>query len=294
MNLWEELDACKFEDNEYLVEHLIEVVKDEEINSFEELEKYQEAYFKESGMSKEDWIKWYEKSFDKIPDLENIYGEVAASKINELRKELKNTKDNNKKIENIIKICVILEKECCFLVEIYNLIMGGVVTEEVETIEELVVEDKPSMSVVDDILRNQITQLTDEEVSVDPNKNVVLCGSMKFKNEIIKISERLKGLGYNVLLPEECIRGEEKLIASRAHFNRIVDPNNGVLVIVNATKNGIPNYIGPNTFAEIAFGFFHNKKVFLLNDIYHPYDDELLGWKVICLKGNLNNITKLI
>ena len=113
---------------------------------------------------------------------------------------------------------------------------------------------------------------------------------MKFKNEIVKISERLKGLGYNVLLPEECMRGEDKLIASRAHFNRIVDPNNGIILVVNATKNGIPNYIGPNTFAEIAFGFFHNKKVFLLNDIYHPYDDELLGWKVICLKGNLNKI----
>lgn len=97
MNLWEELDACKFEDNEYLVDHLIEVVKDEELNTFEELEKYQEDYFKESGMTKEDWIKWYEKSFDKIPDLENIYGEAAANKINALRKELTSTKDVNKK-----------------------------------------------------------------------------------------------------------------------------------------------------------------------------------------------------
>ena len=283
MNLWEELDACKFEDNEYLVDHLIEVVKDEELNTFEELEKYQEDYFKESGMTKEDWIKWYEKSFDKIPDLENIYGEAAANKINALRKELTSTKDVNKKIENIIKICVILEKECCFLVEIYNLIMGGKVTEEVTPQETIV-------NPVDDIIRNQITEISDEEVKIDPNKNVVLCGSMKFKNEIVKISERLRGLGYNVLLPEECMRGEDKLIASRAHFNRIVDPNNGIILVVNATKNGIPNYIGPNTFAEIAFGFFHNKKVFLLNDIYHPYDDELLGWKVICLKGNLNKI----
>ena len=40
MNLWEELEDCKFEDNEYLVDHLIEVVKDEEINSLEELKKY--------------------------------------------------------------------------------------------------------------------------------------------------------------------------------------------------------------------------------------------------------------
>ena len=288
MNLWEELDACKFEDNEYLVDHLIEVVKDEKLNTFEELEKYQEDYFKESGMTKEDWIKWYEKSFDKIPDLENIYGEAAANKINALRKELTSTKDVNKKIENIIKICVILEKECCFLVEIYNLIMGGKVTEEVTT--EEVTPQETIVNPVDDIIRNQITEISDEEVKIDPNKNVVLCGSMKFKNEIVKISERLKGLGYNVLLPEECMRGEDKLIASRAHFNRIVDPNNGIILVVNATKNGIPNYIGPNTFAEIAFGFFHNKKVFLLNDIYNPYDDELLGWKVICLKGNLNKI----
>lgn len=288
MNLWEELDACKFEDNEYLVDHLIEVVKDEKLNTFEELEKYQEDYFKESGMTKEDWIKWYEKSFDKIPDLENIYGEAAANKINALRKELTSTKDVNKKIENIIKICVILEKECCFLVEIYNLIMGGKVTEEVTT--EEVTPQETIVNPVDDIIRNQITEISDEEVKIDPNKNVVLCGSMKFKNEIVKISERLRGLGYKVLLPEECMRGEDKLIASRAHFNRIVDPNNGIILVVNATKNGIPNYIGPNTFAEIAFGFFHNKKVFLLNDIYHPYDDELLGWKVICLKGNLNKI----
>lgn len=286
MNLWEELDACKFEDNEYLVEHLIEVVKDEDINTLEELKKYQEDYFKESGMTKEDWVKWYEKSFDKIPDLENIYGEIAANKINSLRDELKNAKNINDKIENIIKICVILEKECCFLVEIYNLIMGGDVTEEVEPVKE---EIKVSNPVEEDV-KNKITVISDAEVKVDINKNVVLCGSMKFKNEIIKISERLKGLGFNVLLPEECMKGEDKLIASRAHFNRIVDPNNGIILVINATKNGIPNYIGPNTFAEIAFGFFHNKKVYLLNDIYHPYDDELLGWRVNCLKGDLNKL----
>ena len=292
MNLWEELDACKFEDNEYLVDHLIEVVKDEGINTLDELKKYEENYFTESGMSKEDWVKWYEKSFDKIPDLENIYGEVAANKINSLREELKNAKDINTRIENIIKICVILEKECCFLVEIYNLILGGEVTEEVEAVST-VEETKKDEHFEEDMI-NQIAEIKDEDIKVDPNKNVVLCGSMRFKNEIVKISERLKGLGFNVLLPEECMRGEDKLIASRAHFDRIVNPNNGVMLIVNATKNGIPNYIGPNTFAEIAFGFYYNKKVFLLNDIYHPYDDELLGWKVNCLKGNLNNISKLI
>lgn len=292
MNLWEELDACKFEGNEYLVEHLIEVVKDEGINSLEELNKYQDAYFKDSGMSKEDWVKWYEKSFDKIPDLENMYGEAAASKINAIRDELKSNTNINDKIENIIKICVILEKECCFLVEIYNLIVGGAVTLEEE--KEVVKDINDDERYFDDDIQNQIAIIDEKDIVVDVSKNIVLCGSMKFKNEIIKVSERLKGLGFNVLLPEECMRGEDKLVASRAHFDRIANPDNGVVLVVNATKNGIPNYIGPNTFAEIAFGFYYKKKVFLLNDIYHPYDDELLGWKVSCLKGNLNDITKLI
>ena len=284
MNLWEELDACKFEDNEYLVDHLLEVIKDENINTLDELKKYEEKYFIESGMTKEEWVGWYEKSFDKIPDLENMYGELAANKINELRNELKQSNSIDKRIENIIKICVILEKEFCFLVEAYNLVLGGTVYGEDE------VEPKNNSVLFDEDLKNQIKILSKEEVSVNPNNNVVLCGSMKFKTEIIKISDRLKALGFNVLLPEECMRGEAKLIASRAHFNRIADPNNGIVLVVNATKNGIPNYIGPNTFAEIALGFYYNKKVFLLNDIYQPYDDELLGWNVNCLKGNLEKI----
>ena len=32
------------------------------------------------------------------------------------------------------------------------------------------------------------------------------------------------------------------------------------------------------------------KRVYLLNDIYKPYEDELVGWKVIPLKGNLKLI----
>lgn len=120
--------------------------------------------------------------------------------------------------------------------------------------------------------------------------NVVLCGSMKIKDRIVEVSQDLEKLGFNVLLPVECMQGLDKVIASRAHFNRIADPNNEIILIVNDTKNGIENYIGPNSFAEIAFGFFYNKRVYLLNDIYEPYIDELLGWKVIPLKGKLKNI----
>lgn len=121
-------------------------------------------------------------------------------------------------------------------------------------------------------------------------KNIVLCGSMKVKDKIIDIAKKLEGMGYNVLLPIECMQGVKKIIASRAHLNRVINKENEIILIVNETKNGIENYIGPNSFAEISFGFYYNKRVYLLNDIYEPYKDELVGWSVIPLKGKLEDI----
>lgn len=121
-------------------------------------------------------------------------------------------------------------------------------------------------------------------------KNIVLCGSMKVKDKIIDIAKKLEGMGYNVLLPIECMQGVKKIIASRAHLNRVINKENEIILIVNETKNGIENYIGPNSFAEISFGFYYNKRVYLLNDIYEPYKDELVGWGVIPLKGKLEDI----
>lgn len=121
-------------------------------------------------------------------------------------------------------------------------------------------------------------------------RNVVLCGSMKIKDKIIEVANSLENIGYNVLLPIECMQGLDKIIASRAHLDRVINPENEIILIVNDTKNDTENYIGPNSFVEIAFGFYYNKKVYLLNDIYEPYKDELIGWNVIPLKGNLDKI----
>lgn len=121
-------------------------------------------------------------------------------------------------------------------------------------------------------------------------KNIVLCGSMKVKDKILEVKDELERRDFNVLLPKECMEGLPKIIASRKHFERIIDKDNDYILIVNATKKGIENYIGPNSFAEIAFAFYFNKKIYLLNDIYEPYKDELVGWGVIPLKGDLDNI----
>lgn len=123
-------------------------------------------------------------------------------------------------------------------------------------------------------------------------KNIVLSGSMQVKEEILKIAKMLQNYDVNVLLPTECMEGKPKIEASKAHFNRIIDKNNEIVLVINATKNGISNYIGANTFAEIAFGFHFNKEIYLLYDIYEPYKDELEGWNVIPLKGNLDKLIK--
>lgn len=125
-------------------------------------------------------------------------------------------------------------------------------------------------------------------------KTIVLCGSMSIKDKMLTIAEMLKREGYDILLPNECIEGKPKLEASRAHFNRIIDNNTKAILVINEPKNGIENYIGANTFAEIAFAFHFNKKIYLLNDIYEPYKDELFGWNVITLKSDINLLDKNI
>lgn len=133
--------------------------------------------------------------------------------------------------------------------------------------------------------------LKKHDVSEKPEvKNIVLCGSMKVKDKIIEVEKVLKEKGYNILLPKECMEGLPKVIASRAHFSRIIDPENDTILIVNAAKNGIENYIGPNSFAEIAFAFFYHKNIFVLNNFYEPYLDELEGWGVKELHGDLDHL----
>lgn len=125
-------------------------------------------------------------------------------------------------------------------------------------------------------------------------ESIVLCGSMKVKKKILEMKRYLEEKGFNVLMPVECMEGLPKSIASRKHIERIIDDANTSVLIVNDNANGIDNYIGPNTFAEIAFAFFYNKKIFLLNDYYLPYVDELNGWGVIPLNGNIDDIKKVM
>ena len=41
-------------------------------------------------------------------------------------------------------------------------------------------------------------------------QKIILCGSMKVKNKIFEVKDKLEQLDFEVLLPEECIKGIDK------------------------------------------------------------------------------------
>lgn len=129
-------------------------------------------------------------------------------------------------------------------------------------------------------------------------KNIVVSGSMQFLDDMRKCAIPIMQKGYNAILPEEddwdSIKPEGinayKRMASKKHFDAIANVNTYAILVVNNTKKGQKNYIGANTFAEIAVAFYFGKKIFLLNDIYEPFIDELTAWEAYPLKNDMEKI----
>ncbi len=125
-------------------------------------------------------------------------------------------------------------------------------------------------------------------------KKIVLCGSKKFIPKFLELDKELQEMGYKVVIPKEFIVEMAKKDASLLHFDEINKDDVDALLIVNETNKEQNNYIGANGFAELAFGFYKGRKIFLLNDIYEPYEEELVAWEVIPLKGNISKILEIL
>lgn len=142
------------------------------------------------------------------------------------------------------------------------------------------------------------------EETQELNKQVVICGSMKFFDKMLYCQNELKKLGINSIIPqdendqiinysEEEFRSFKRKV-SNTYLRKIRDKNTIAVLIVNERKNGIDNYIGANTLVELAMAFIWNRIIFIYNDIYEPLADELLAWGSIFLKGDLNQILNYI
>ncbi len=134
---------------------------------------------------------------------------------------------------------------------------------------------------------------------------IIICGSMKLSREMLEVSEILKNMKHEVIIPRhteeyakmntsdhvhnESVKNKINNDLIRDYYQKIND-GDGVLII-NNNLNGVENYIGGNSFLEMAFAHVLNKKIFLLNSIPQMgYTDELIAMQPVILNGDLNRI----
>ena len=129
-------------------------------------------------------------------------------------------------------------------------------------------------------------------------QRIVICGSMSSYNLFSQIRNLLENEGFYAVIPdsdEEILIKypninfeEHKRKASFNYLTKIKDPATRAILAVNPRKYDVDNYIGPNTFAEIAVAFAQKKKIYLLYSSPSMYEDELVAWNTISLNGNLD------
>jgi len=128
--------------------------------------------------------------------------------------------------------------------------------------------------------------------------NIAICSSTFFEREIIKVSERLRGMGHKVITPflveeiigkkrHDILKVEKDLI--RYYFEKIKQCD--AILVTNFDKNGIKGYIGGNTLMEMGFAYVLHKTIFLFNEAPEmTYTTEIEAMKPIILNGDLSKI----
>lgn len=129
-------------------------------------------------------------------------------------------------------------------------------------------------------------------------QRIVICGSMSFYGEMVNYKRMLEKYGIPALVPKyedfyvASFTKKEfeafKKTVSFGYLKHIRRLETVAILAVNRDKYGIPDYIGPNTFAEIAVAFAQGKKIFLLQGIPEVYASELDAWGVIPLNGRIS------
>ena len=137
---------------------------------------------------------------------------------------------------------------------------------------------------------------------------ITLCGSIKFIKEMIEVKSGLEEQGHDILLPLSAEKNETKAFWNelkknkieefvslkgermKGHFNKI--KSSDAVLVLNYDKEGKINYIGPNTFLEMAVAFDNGKKIFVLNPLpdYDQNYEELISLSPIIINSNLLKI----
>jgi len=144
---------------------------------------------------------------------------------------------------------------------------------------------------------------------------ITVCGSIIFFGKMQEIGYELEKMGHEIILPPEEVKNKEGNLISVAEYYAMrkaaADDNDWILekkgkamknhfanvakadaiLVLNYEKNGIPNYVGANTFLEMGIAFHYQRKIFLLNSIPDiSFKEEILAMKPIVIVGDLSLI----
>lgn len=132
---------------------------------------------------------------------------------------------------------------------------------------------------------------------------ITICGSIKFFNQMIEVQKELERMGHTIFMPIQAdgvdywsedgasrVQAKKKLELISEHMNKI--EKSDAILVVNITKKEIENYIGANTFLEIGFAHYRDKKIYLLNPAPNQkyIEDEMLTMEPIVINGDLTKI----
>lgn len=103
---------------------------------------------------------------------------------------------------------------------------------------------------------------------------ITICGSLRFKDEMMKIAEKTELQGNCVITPiyptapdKDAYTNEEANMLDKMHKEKIKISD--AILVVN-----IDNYIGSSTKSEIEFAKKLNKEIIYYTDIINNIDNE--------------------
>ncbi|MDD5750579.1 MAG: hypothetical protein PHU56_02940 [Candidatus Pacebacteria bacterium] len=155
----------------------------------------------------------------------------------------------------------------------------------------------------------RLAELLGYSASRQAKKKITICGSVKFRKEMVEARDRLNEMGYEGIIcqvmedlalgknPELLKKIEENHAQAKKeggfikwYYNSIVQSD--AILVLNYDKGDIKNYIGGNTLMEMAFAHVHDKRIFLLNPAPEiGYRDEIIAMDPIILNNDLSKIS---
>lgn len=131
---------------------------------------------------------------------------------------------------------------------------------------------------------------------------ICICCSLSFGDEVREVAKQLEMMGHEVLLPNgvinrlieqedfDPIQAKIDTDSNHKHVDKIREAD--VVLVCNYTKNGIRNYIGANSFAEMFAAYYFGKPIYALNPLPDMayINDEIHSFDVKVLNGDLSKI----